>query len=122
MTDPASCRLLIDAVYESHYQHFKDEFGRTIVGFFSDEPGFGNEKGVKNDSAIGKDMPLPWSRPLKERLKARLGEDYLTKLTALWQKEPDSPYIRHVYMDECTRLYDQCFSSQIGRASCRERV
>ena len=119
MTDPASCRLLIDAVYESHYQHFKDEFGRTIVGFFSDEPGFGNEKGVKNDSAIGKDMPLPWSHPLKERLKARLGEDYLTKLTALWQKEPDSPYIRHVYMDECTRLYDQCFSSQIG-TWCRE--
>lgn len=114
MVDPESCHLLIDAVYEAHYSHFKDEFGKTIAGFFSDEPGFGNEKGVKNDSVIGKDMPLPWSSLLEQRLRIRLDDDFLCKIPALWMQLPDSPHIRHVYMDECSRLYSQCFSGQIG--------
>jgi len=25
-------------VYQPHYDHFKDDFGKTIVGFFYDEP------------------------------------------------------------------------------------
>ena len=33
-----SCRVQIDAVYEPHFEHYKDEFGKTIAGFFSDEP------------------------------------------------------------------------------------
>lgn len=114
MVDPDSCRLLIDAVYEAHYSHFKDEFGKTIAGFFSDEPGFGNEKGVKNDSSIGKDMPLPWSPLLEQRLNDRLGSDFWCKLPALWMELPDSPHVRYGYMDECSRLYSQCFSAEIG--------
>ena len=38
MMDSASCRVLIDAVYEPHYAHYGEEFGKTIAGFFSDEP------------------------------------------------------------------------------------
>ncbi len=38
MMDKESCKVLIDTVYEPHYQHYKDDFGTTIAGFFSDEP------------------------------------------------------------------------------------
>ena len=37
-----SCRTLLDAVYEPHWQHYAAEFGKTILGFFSDEPEIGN--------------------------------------------------------------------------------
>ncbi|MBQ5354063.1 MAG: hypothetical protein IIU64_06545, partial [Alistipes sp.] len=33
-----STRLLINLIYEPHYEHFKDFFGTTLVGFFADEP------------------------------------------------------------------------------------
>ena len=42
MMSAASCRKLIDAVYEPHWAHYKKEFGKTIAGFFSDEPEIGN--------------------------------------------------------------------------------
>ena len=44
-------RVLIEAVYEPHWEHYKDEFGKTIVGFFSDEPSLGNEQ-LWGDNAI----------------------------------------------------------------------
>ena len=37
-----SAKIQIEAVYEPHYEHYKEEFGKTIAGFFSDEPELGN--------------------------------------------------------------------------------
>ena len=42
MLHPDSCRMMLEAVYEPHYQHFGADFGKTFQGFFSDEPCFGN--------------------------------------------------------------------------------
>ena len=36
MMSKESCKILIDEVYEKHYEHYKKDFGITIVGFFSD--------------------------------------------------------------------------------------
>jgi hypothetical protein len=38
--DKDSCRVQIDAVYEPHYERYKEDFGKTFAGFFSDEPLF----------------------------------------------------------------------------------
>ena len=35
MTQKDSVRVLIDTVYESHWQHYSADFGNTIAGFFS---------------------------------------------------------------------------------------
>lgn len=32
--------MLLDAVYEPHYERYKEDFGKTIAGFFSDDPVF----------------------------------------------------------------------------------
>lgn len=94
MVDRASVAQLIDAVYEPHFEHLGDEFGKTILGFFSDEPGFANEKGTTgpdgiSDTLIGKaTAPLPWSAELERRLRAALGERYLAELPHLWDREP----------------------------------
>lgn len=120
MVDYLSCQTLIEEVYEPHYQRYHSEFGKTIAGFFSDEPGFMNEKGLKNDSAIGKDMMLPWSDELAQCLEEELGQDYILKLSCLWDDDAKSAYIRYVFMDQCTKLYQKNFCDQLGNW-CRER-
>ena len=120
MVDAASCRVLIDAVYERTFEHLGDEFGKTILGFFTDEPGFMNEKGTALDDAstssfIGRsDLALPWSDELARRLHDALGENWLTKLHGLWTREADGAQVRHTYMDIATQLYRSCFDEQIG--------
>ena len=42
MIDKVSAHTQIEGVYEAHYAKYAAEFGRTIAGFFSDEPQFGN--------------------------------------------------------------------------------
>lgn len=119
--DKESVQVLIEAVYEPHYKRYKDDFGTTFVGFFSDEPGFSNEKGIKSDSAIGKNMPLPWSDEAEILIRERLGEEYKCYLPALWSNIGEETHkIRYIYMDIVTELYKKNFSEQLGEW-CRER-
>lgn len=121
MVDKASCDVLIQAVYEPHYAHFKEEFGKTILGFFSDEPGFMNEKGSNADSVMGKEnMMLPWSDELERRFQGALQEDFLISLPGLWMEIEKHASIRHTYMDIATALYKECFDENLGNW-CRER-
>ena len=107
---------MVDAAFE----HLGDEFGRTILGFFTDEPGFMNEKGTTLDDAstssfIGRgDLALPWSDELARRLRDELGEGWLAKLHGLWTREAEGARTRHAYMDIATQLYRACFDEQIG--------
>lgn len=102
-------QVLLDEVYEPHYAHYKEEFGKTIQGFFSDEPRLGNVKGT--DACIGrKEMVLPWRDGLEEEL------DFDRKyLPLLWIKadgmESD---IRFRYMDLITKLYEQNFTQVLA--------
>ena len=124
MVDKNSCRVLIDAVYEPHYSRYQEEFGKTIAGFFSDEPCFGNVPGFDWDNIIGKkQMPLPWSAEVGPVLEEKLGSDYVRYLPALWgdagSKELTAG-IRIAYMDTITELMQKDFGEQIGEW-CRQR-
>ena len=101
--------VLIEEVYEPHYQHFKDEFGKTIQGFFSDEPRFGNIKGT--DGYIGRpDMVLPW----RDGLEKELGFDE-KYLPLLWtDAEGLEKDIRFQYMDVVTELYSKNFTKVLA--------
>ncbi len=112
-----SCRILIDAVYEPHYAHYKDLFGTTISGFFSDEPEMGNGHLYAYEDALGTMTDLPWSEEAEELLKQKLGKEGLWKLALLWENgsDPDlTAEIRYCYMDTVTRLVQKNFSEQIG--------
>lgn len=108
-----AARVLIDEVYEPHYAHFKEEFGRTITAFFSDEPRFGNIKGP--DAQIGKDMVLPWRPGLENEIPFE--KKYLP---LLWTNAGGAERgIRYQYMDLITRLYSENFSGVLA-GWCRE--
>ena len=119
MLDENSCRVQIDAVYEPHWEHYKDEFGKTIAGFFSDEPAIGNTVGFDMDEAIGrKKMPLPWSKNMPALMEEQLGEDYMRLFPALWTDLADEELtgkVRYAYMNAVTQLVDKCFAGQIGQ-------
>jgi len=117
--DRDSCRLLIDAVYEPHWAHYADEFGKTIAGFFSDEPTIGNSPGYTDCNYIGKTkQPLPWSDAVPVKMKEAFGtDDWYTYLPYLWMEAQDGQSrarIRTVYMDVLSKLVQECFSDQVG--------
>lgn len=116
LIDSKSVRVLIDEVYEKHYEHYKDDFGKTFAGFFSDEPEFGNTPGYDFHELLGKrDVKLPWSKELYEELNGIWKQELVYHLPALWYEMGEkTAQIRTDYMDKVTKLVDQCFSGQIG--------
>ncbi|MFE6076521.1 glycosylhydrolase-like jelly roll fold domain-containing protein [Paenibacillus sp. NPDC057886] len=118
-----SVRILLDTVYEAVYQRYKEDFGKTFAGFFSDEPGFYNDKTTFDfNSKPGKQgVSLPWSNELPALLEKALGEDYRKDLYLLWQDAGEqSNSVRYAYMNIISKLYADNFCNQIG-AWCRAR-
>ena len=72
--DMDSVQVLINAVYEPHWQHYADDFGKTIAGFFSDEPELGNGKTYGHRNLLGTDQDLPWSDEVEAAVAEALGE------------------------------------------------
>ncbi|MFB9276380.1 glycosyl transferase family 2 [Cohnella cellulosilytica] len=145
--DERAVALFIDYVYEAHYRRYADDFGRTIAGFFTDEPRFGNAGSY--DARIGArrlDYPyggepgksgcspyvLPWSDTLLAELdKAWTGLQgdsggtasggFLRYAPLLWYEGGDrTSATRFAFMDTVSRLFGQNFMRQIGDW-CRER-
>lgn len=122
MMEENSCRLLIDQVYEPHWKHYREKFGKTIAGFFSDEPELGNFVLYAHHNVLGTHQDLPWSASLARELEQRWGRDYAHRLPLLWLNDQDAKEtarIRIEYMDAVTKLVQKSFSEQIG-AWCRE--
>lgn len=116
MMNPDSCRVILDSVYEPHFIHYGEEFGKTIAGFFSDEPELGNGKMYSNEP-LGADQDLPWSHMLIPELEKTLGSGWENCMPYLW--EPDlnpaqTARVRYAYMDAVTRGVKNAFSEQIG--------
>lgn len=128
MLDPESVQLLVDAVYEKHYEHLSRYFGNEFAGFFSDEPSFGNTF-LKNRATVPNyhhktvGMPglaLPWRSGLEKELSEKFGSDIIWKLPLLWFDGTGDSDVRDVYMDTVSALYSENFSKRLGDW-CRER-
>ena len=117
--DRDSVRVLIDEVYEKHYERYPEEFGKTIMGFFSDEPMVGNITGMYQSAKLGdlrRKLTNPWQKDLPAMLKERLGEEWKPLLALLWNDGPDAltVKVRQAYMDAATLLISRNFSGQLA--------
>lgn len=115
--EPEAVQVLIREVYESHYARYKDDFGKTLAGFFSDEPRFGNMHGAMG--SIGRyEMVLPW----KDGLEAQFSAEQFLRLPLLAPIEAGGAEhsIRYKYMDMVSRMYGETFTGSLA-AWCRER-
>lgn len=111
-----SVKVLIDEVYEKHYERYKDLFGTTIAGFFSDEPGFYNLDTYDEFSYLGLKMPLPWGKEMDSLMHSMYGKSLYRDLTLLYSDEKSNMHkkIRTVYMEAISTLYGKNFTSQLG--------
>lgn len=117
MMNPASVRLLIDAVYEPHYAHYNKEFGKTIAGFFSDEPELGNGHLYDYGKRLCEIEDHAWSTQLEIALQEKWGNDFLKYLPLLWEEnfaDECKAKARCDYMESVTRLTQDAFSDQLG--------
>ena len=116
MTDPASVRLLLDAVYEPHWAHYAADFDKTIAGFFSDEPELGNGLLYQKGNTLGCGQDLPWSAPLEAALADAYGPGWAAALPRLFRQDASdaTARIHTVYMDCLTKLVRQNFSEQLA--------
>lgn len=120
-----STKLLINLIYEPHYQHFKDFFGTTFVGFFADEPRLGNieqapgvvnvHNKARNLGVVG--MAYNWH----DKILTELNITDRRVLAALWfdiDSEACTEF-RVKYMDFITEEYAKNYSDLLGDW-CRE--
>ncbi len=123
MLNEESVRVLIDTVYEAHYDHYARYFGNTIAGFFSDEPSLGNtwfgahttDYGMYNQRVGMPGLALPWNDRIVSMMTEAIGMDAAPCLPALWfGLGGNTGKIRHAYMDAVTKLYRDCFTRQLG--------
>ncbi|EHS57545.1 glycosylhydrolase-like jelly roll fold domain-containing protein [Paenibacillus sp. Aloe-11] len=115
--DPEAVKILIEEVYEPHYQHYKHDFGKTFAGFFSDEPRFGNMHGAFG--AIGRaEMVFPWKEGLLEKFTPQ--ERLQLPLLSTVEAQGTEHSIRFKYMDMISRMYGESFTGTLA-AWCRER-
>lgn len=119
---PEATDVLLHTVYEPHYQRYKEDFGDTIQGFFSDEPRFGNVHGAL--SSIGRnEMVLPWRNDMVAQMDQKMGESSLIYLPLLFVDGGDKAHkVRYAYMDLVSDLYAKHFSQRIGTWCEEHRV
>ena len=123
MMSEDSVRVLIDAVYEPHFEHYKEYFGNTFKGFFSDEPHLGNcwFNGHSKDLGMYErrlgllGMAYPWHENVFLRMEKELGFSPLPFIAAIWTDIGEkTAEVRLAYMNAVTTLYRDNFTRQLG--------
>jgi len=107
-------QLYLDSVHELHWQRYADEFGKTFMGFFSDEPELGNGPTYAHGNVLGTNQDLPWGPTIEKLMIEALGENWRELLTYLWTDGEEAPRVRILYMDRITKLVREKFSNKIG--------
>ncbi len=112
-----STQAYIDAVYEAHWAHLSEYFGNTFLGFFSDEPEFGNQSiGAWLPSSERLGFHHPWNESVRTHFEALYGDDAMRNLLAMWfdfEGLPVEEY-RIAYMNFITDEYARCFTAPIA--------
>lgn len=115
--NPDSVKVFVDEVYEAHYDHLKEYFGNTFLGFFSDEPSFNNNSKYSFLCEMGQMYThYPWSDKLLPLLEERLGSDAKKMLVGLWLNVENgvSDKLRYTYMDIISNEYKNNFCNQLA--------
>ena len=127
MLNPDSVGVLIEEVYKPHYERFKEYFGTTFMGYFSDEPRFCN--GINwyygtplsmYDYKVGKiNVAYPISNNVYNVLKEKGygAQDFLSLFTDIKNGYKE---FRADYMDVITDEYSKNFVGCLSKW-CKER-
>ncbi|MBQ3080620.1 MAG: hypothetical protein IJC48_11600 [Clostridia bacterium] len=100
-------RDFIAETHEKYYERFKDDFGKALVGFFTDEPQYFRYR-------------TAYSPVMLKAYADRYGEDLLNELGALFIDCEQRDKLRWRYWKLMNELYTEAFAGQIYRW-CEEK-
>ena len=115
--NPMTTKLYIEEVYQAQYDHFKEYFGNTFMGFFSDEPAFANNtQRWSLITKLGEELVhYPWRENVLDRLKMKFKEDAIKFLPGLWfDIDGVTDKIRLEYMNIITDEYKKNYCDQLA--------
>lgn len=93
-------RAFLDETHEKYYDRFKDDFGKVLAGFFTDEPQY-----FRYETA--------YSPVMLKKYNEIYGEDLLDELGALFVDCEESDRLRFRYWKLMNDLYNNAFAKQI---------
>lgn len=112
---PQGGRMMLDSVYRPHWERFGAHFGKTLAGFFSDEPSLRAGRGYHGVLGEYPRIPIPWCADMPDILRNALGEGALRLLPGLWYDIGDmTGRVRYQMMHVISRLYGENYSAPIG--------
>jgi len=94
--DPKATDTFLSIVHETYRSAVGDQFGKTILGFFGDEPAYGS---------------IPWTSTILDQFKAQKGYD-VTPYIPLWlnrQSTPQSVRASADYSDVWSAIFQNSF-------------
>ena len=103
----------LEKTHEKYFKLFKDEFGKTIPGIFTDEPNFISRsanygRGAKYPSAL-----LPWTNNFQEYFRDKNGYDIVDNLLSLIFDVGNYTKVRYDYWKTVTELFVNSYSKTI---------
>jgi len=109
--NPNIVKAFIESTYEKYYELFKEYFGKTVPGVFTDEPNF-----ISSRSPPGRRPAtwlLPWTSNLPEIFEKNNGYNILDHLPSLFLDIGDYKKIRYDFWKTITHLFLESYTKQI---------
>ncbi|MCR8635696.1 glycosyl hydrolase [Paenibacillus radicis (ex Xue et al. 2023)] len=103
-------RRFIDSTYEVYKAEVGDQFGRTITGIFTDEPGV-HDRHCQYTAGRGW---VPWTYSFTQYFKELRGYDILDVLPYLYFNGERSPMARHDYWRTVSDKFCESYTKQLG--------
>lgn len=106
--NPDATDSFIDLVYEEYWKRFKKHFGKTIVGFFTDEPG------MYNNFADSDPGSIPWTDKLPEFFEETNGYSLKQSLDLVFETQGHKSIEARVdYWKTISQLYQESYFKRL---------
>ncbi len=102
--NPRTGSKFIEITHEEYYTRFCNYFGNTVVGFFTDEPGFYSSYNYDEEGAI------PWTDSFEEIFEGKKEYDMRDYINYIWVDENEiSEKIKADYFEVLTERYSKSY-------------
>jgi len=109
--NPQSVKRFIEITHEAYKAKIGDEFGKTVKGIFTDEPGLHDTHTVFTPNRGW----IPWTFIFAGYFGEKRGYDLLDHIPLIFFNGEGSSSARHDYWRTVTELYVESFSKQISQ-------
>lgn len=113
--NPAAVRKFLDTTHEQYALRFREHFGQTIAGVFTDEVN------MASLSDFGADT-IPWTSGFEDVFRDAKGYDLLPRLYQLVEETGDYRRVRYDYWSAITERFSTSYAAQVANWCSEHRL